>query len=202
MAPSTSRIELDEESLSILQNILQTASKKAAGSISKMLGTEVSTEIIDIHTDPVDLLEKEFKGTKSGIILYSELKKGEGGDSIFYMEKDKAGKLARVLLGTEDHTGELSGEEKSALREVGNILIGNFLTQLADHFDIPILHTPPVLKEKDMMDELENVLNTDRSEKDAIVAHIKLIAKGLDFDGSFVLFPSDELTEDMMENMV
>ncbi len=198
------KIELDDESLSMLREVLETASRKAAESISKMIGTSVDTEILDIHTNPFELVEKEFERENLGVILYSELKKGEGGISLFVMKEESALKLAQKLLGRdeEENSFELGEEEESALREVGNILLGNFLAEVGDYFDLPILHTPPELSHDMIGVYLENLLSySEGLENHAIIAEVKLIAEGVGVTGRYILFPSDKLTEDLMENL-
>ncbi len=197
------KIELNEDNLFLLREILETAARKAAESISKMLGTPVETEILNIYTNPLELVEKEFDQENLGIILYSELKEGEGGITLFVMDEDSAITLAQNLLGKKDQAeGELGEQERSALREVGNILLGNFLAEVGDYFDIPILHTPPELKHDMIGVYLENLLTYSESlENSAIISEVKLKAKGVGVKGRYILLPSDELTEDFIDNL-
>jgi len=197
------KIELNDDNLFLLREILETAARKAAESISKMLGTPVETEILNIYTNPLELVEKEFDQENLGIILYSELKEGEGGITLFVMDEDSAITLAQNLLGKKDQAeGELGEQERSALREVGNILLGNFLAEVGDYFDIPILHTPPELKHDMIGVYLENLLTYSESlENSAIISEVKLKAKGVGVKGRYILLPSDELTEDFIDNL-
>ncbi len=197
------KIELNEDNLFLLREILETASRKAAESISKMIGTPVETEILNIYTNPLELVEKEFDQENLGIILYSELKEGEGGITLFVMDEDSAMTLAQKLLGQgEQDAGNFGEQERSALREVGNILLGNFLAEVGDYFDIPILHTPPELKHDMIGVYLENLLSyTEELEKSAIISEVKLKAKGVGVKGRYILLPSDKLTEDFMDNL-
>lgn len=199
----TTEIELNEDNLFLLREILETASRKASESISKMLGTPVETEILNIYTNPLELVEKEFDQDNLGVILYSELKDGEGGITLFVMDEKSAMTLAQNLLGQDDQkAGDLGEEEKSALREVGNILLGNFLAEVGDYFDIPILHTPPELKHDMIGVYLENLLSySEELENSAIISEVKLKAKGVGVKGRYILLPSDTLTEDFIDNL-
>jgi len=197
------KIELNEDNIFLLREILETAARKAAESISKMLGTSVDTEILNIYTHPLELVEKEIEKENLGIILYSELKEGEGGISLFVMDEKSAMKLSGKLLGKGDEkSNELGEDERSALREVGNILLGNFLAEIGDYFDLPILHTPPELKHDMIGVYLENLLSySEGLENNAIISEVKLVAKGVGVKGRYILLPSDALTEDFIDNL-
>ncbi|MBS3816860.1 MAG: chemotaxis protein CheC [Candidatus Thermoplasmatota archaeon] len=195
--------KLTEDNLALLREILETAARKSGESISKMLGTTVETEILNIYKNPIDLVEKEIEKENLGIILYSELKEGEGGITLFVMDEESAMKLSGQLLGKGDEKSKELGEaERSALREVGNILLGNFLAEIGDYFDIPILHTPPELKHDMIGVYLESLLGySDELENNAIISEVKIVAKGVGVNGRYILFPSDTLTEDFMDNL-
>ncbi|MBS3790823.1 MAG: chemotaxis protein CheC [Candidatus Thermoplasmatota archaeon] len=197
------KIELTEDNIFLLREILETAARKSAESISKMLGTTVETEILNIYTHPLDLVEKEIEKENLGIILYSELKDGEGGISLFVMDEESAMKLSGKLLGKGDEKSqELGEDERSALREVGNILLGNFLAEVGDYFDLPILHTPPELKHDMIGIYLESLLSySEGLENNAIISEVKLVAEGVGVKGRYILIPSDTLTEDFMDNL-
>lgn len=196
-------IELNEDNLFLLREILETAARKSAESISKMLGTSVNTEILNIYTNPMDLVEKEIEKENLGIILYSELKEGEGGISLFVMDEKSAMKISGRLLGKSDEASkDLGNDERSALREIGNILLGNFLAEIGDYFDIPILHTPPELKHDMIGVYLENLLSySEGLESNAIMSEVKIAARGVGVKGRYILLPSDTLTEDFMNNL-
>ncbi len=196
-------IDLKEDNLFLLEQILETAARKGGESISKMVGTPVDTEILDIYTDPLDLVEKQIEKEVLGVIIYSELKGGEGGISLFVMDEDSAVKLSAELLGKDvSESKELGEEERSSLREIGNILLGNFLAEIGDYFNIPIMHTPPELKHDMIGLYLENIITyTESNTNNAIISEVKISAKGVGVKGRYILIPSDSLTKDFVENL-
>jgi len=196
-------IDLKEDNLFLLEQILETAARKGGESISKMVGTPVDTEILDIYTNPLDLVEKQIEKEVLGVIIYSELKEGEGGISLFVMDEDSAVKLSAELLGKDvSESKELGEDERSSLRELGNILLGNFLAEIGDYFNIPIMHTPPELKRDMIGVYLENIMTyTENSTSNAIISEVKLSAHGVGVKGRYILIPSDSLTKDFVENL-
>lgn len=196
-------IELNEDNLFLLEQILETAARKGGESISKMIGTPVDTNILDIYTNPLDLVEKQIEKEVLGVIIYSELKKGEGGISLFVMDEQSAVKLSAELLGKNVSESEDLGEdERSSLREIGNILLGNFLAEIGDFFNIPIMHTPPELKHDMIGVYLDNIITyTESSTNNAIISEVKISAQGVGVKGRYILIPSDALTKDFVEKL-
>ncbi len=196
-------IELNEDNLFLLEEILETAARKSGESISKMVGTSVQTDILNMYTNPINLVEKEIEKEILGVIIYSELKEGDGGISLFVMDESSAVKLSAELLGKNDGESEELGEdERSALREIGNILLGNFLAELGDYFNIPIMHTPPELEHDMIGVYLDNLLNySENVENNAMISEVILDAHGVGVKGRYILLPSNALTEDFVENL-
>ncbi len=193
---------LDGRCLDIIKNVLQTASEKAASSITMMIDSSVKTEIVDIQNDPFGIVDEKYDKESLGVIIYSELKEGEGGITLFILEERSARELCEILLGEEKCTGadELSEEEKSAIRETGNILIGNFLAEVGDYFDTPILHTPPQLVHDMIGVYIENLVGYSENVNEPIIADVSLTVEEIGVNGRYILFPSDKLTQRFLEH--
>ncbi len=191
----TSGTKLEEDQLEILKGVLETAGRKSAETISIMIDSNVEAKIKNVIANSFDMSnEKENKLT---MIVFSELEIGKNGLALFILYEDSARKMANILLGRDKDNdfGEFSDTEKSAVKEVGNIVMGNFLGEVSDYFDISIMHTPPKLAESFNVLSVEYGIELDGIFEDAVIADIKFIAEGVGIKGKYLMIPSEELTK-------
>ncbi len=171
-------------------------------SLSMMIGQPVETDIIDFHKDSIEFQSKNDEMEDNlDVIVYSLLEEGENGFALFTMDEESAKKLTNLLMmRDEDHEIENFDEEEiDALTESGNIVIGNFLSQVADHFNTEIMFdTPQVTHGEDGMGYGE-FINRDESSEHSLIADIRLKAKDVGIDGRYILIPSDSLTAFFIE---
>lgn len=192
---------ISEDQRDMIKDVLETGGKRAAESISMMIGTSVEADIANIHEDAYSLYEDELEKENLALIVYSDLKKGEGGITMYIMYEESASKLSNVLLGRDkdEPIDEFGEDEMSAIKEIGNIVIGNFLGEVSDYFETSILHTPPEIVHDMVGIYFENVIGYTAMLQDAIIADVTLSAKGAGIDGKYILIPSDKLTEEFVK---
>ena len=185
----------DEEKLRI-ENILQTAGERVSDSLSMMINQPVKTEIINFH--------KNIDGLESGqdknnvVLIYTELKNGEEGYAFFSLDHKSALKLANIMLMRDENeeVQELDEDELDALKEAGNIVIGNFLSVVADFFKMEILFDPPEVIENCGNGDYGGFLSNPEDADSSLIADLILSAKGVGINGRYILIPSKKLTED------
>ncbi len=194
---------LNEDRLEIIKGVLETASKKSAESISMMIDSTVKAEINNLEADAFELYENEIEKEKLAMIVYSELEKGDEGLTLFILYDESARKMANILMGRdkENKFGEFGEAEKSAVKEVGNIVIGNFLGEVSDYFDTSIMHSPPELVHDMVGVYFNDVVGYTTMLEDAIIADVKFVAEGAGIEGKYLLIPSDELTNSFIEHL-
>ncbi|MFW6197162.1 MAG: chemotaxis protein CheC, partial [Thermoplasmatota archaeon] len=192
---------ISEDQRDMIKDVLETGGKRAAESISMMIGSSVEAEVANIHEDAYSLYEKEIEKENLGLIVYSDLKRGEGGITMYIMYEESAKKLSNVLLGRDkdEPIDDFGEDEMSAIKEIGNIVIGNFLGEVSDYFETSILHTPPKIVHDMVGIYFENVIGYTAMLEDAIIADVSLSAKGVGIDGKYILIPSDKLTEEFVK---
>ncbi len=199
----TNSSELDEDSLSIIKGVLETAGKKSAESISMMIGSNVKAEINNLNSDAFELYEKEIEKEKMAMIVYSELEQGNEGLTLFILYDESARRMANILMDRDkdEKFGDFGEAEKSAVKEVGNIVIGNFLGEVSDYFNTSIMHSPPEVIHDMVGVYFNDVVGYTAMLEDAIIADVKFIAEGEGIEGKYLLIPSDELTNSFIEHL-
>lgn len=194
-------MNIDLEDKEKLITILETASSKAAESISMMIDHPVSTEIINLEDDVTELLGDRFEREDLAVMVYSEIELGEGGITMFLLSEKSAMKMANLLMmrDVDADIGMLEEEDLSALEEVGNIVIGNFMGEIFDTLDLGMLHTPPEVIHDMIGAGFQRIIGyTSMLEEDSIITNIKFKTKEMDIEAIYLLIPSDELNEDLM----
>ncbi len=188
-------MEFDQTHKEQLKDILEEAGERVSDSLSMMIGQPVDTDIIDFHKDSVEFQSKN-SDREIDVIVYSELEEGENGFALFTMDDNSARKLANLLLmRDEDHEIEdFTEDEIDALTESGNIVIGNFLSQVADHFNTEIMFDTPRVMHGDDDCGYDEFIGEDRSSEHSLIADIRLIAEDVGIDGRYILIPSNTLT--------
>jgi chemotaxis protein CheC len=116
----------------------------AATSLSEIFQEQIFIEVPKIHTLPPDRVPKFYE--KHDILttaIYMQLR-GEGNcDILLLFEVEEARKIAAMMAmapSPEDVDPEM---EASAIEELGNIVIGSFLTALSDFTGANLVPNPP-----------------------------------------------------------
>lgn len=197
-------VSLTEDQEVRLRELLRTAGQKAGDSLSMMINGSVETEIVDFYETPSELHDKTIEDHEIGAIVYTKLKEGEGGIAFFTLYEDSAQSMANILLMREQDYdfGELGEDELDALGEVGNIVLGSFLSELADFFRTEILFEPPKAIPDEENEGYKKIIG-DSFDTDQVflIADLRFYAKNIPIDGQYVIIPSDELTDHFIDYM-
>ncbi len=129
----------------VLREIGNIGAGNATTALAQMLGTKV-----DMHVPRVDLLEfsevGEVMGGEEQIMagIYLVVEGDIHGSIMFLLEKSSAKALVSRLMGTEgDPDGEFDEMEISALKEIGNIITGSYLSSMSTLTNMNIFPSPP-----------------------------------------------------------
>lgn len=185
-----------------LRRVLNTAAQKAGDSFSMMIGDSVDAEIIDFYETPVELATKAQNSGEKAAIIYSELTESENGYALFSLSQESATKLSNILLMRDhDHVVEEFGEdEKDALSEIGNIVIGNFMSEIADFFNMEILFTPPQMIEEVHEEGYRKIIGDSiNMDEFTLITDLRFKAKDVGIDSQNLIIPSDELMEKIID---
>ncbi|MFW6197160.1 MAG: chemotaxis protein CheC [Thermoplasmatota archaeon] len=197
-------VSLSDSQEKRLRELLRTAGQKAGDSLSMMISDSVETEIVDFYDTPSELHDKTIEDHEIGAIVYTKLKEGEGGIAFFTLYEDSAQSMANILLmRDQDYDfGDLGEDEIDALGEVGNIVLGSFLSELADFFRTEILFDPPKAIPDEENEGYKKIIGDSFDPNQVfLIADLRFYAKDVPIDGQYVIIPSDELMDHFIDYM-
>ncbi|EKD63515.1 MAG: CheC, inhibitor of MCP methylation [uncultured bacterium] len=147
---------ISKEDLKKMGEISEAGSKSASSALSVMTGQDIAIEISDPEIVQIEQLQKN---SKNGLVV-SVLLKIEGelnGEMLLVLPESSAMKLVDILLRKKSQkTVKLDKLSESALREVGNILVGNYLSALSNALKMELLESVPDL----VLDTRESIMNS------------------------------------------
>ncbi|MEF8874710.1 MAG: chemotaxis protein CheC [Candidatus Thermoplasmatota archaeon] len=188
---------LENNQQDILKGVLETAGKKSAGSISTMIDFSVEADVYNLQ-DAFDLYEAEMEKEDLAFIIKSELKEDRGGITFFIMPEESTRKLVNVLLEREidERFGKFGDEELSTMKEVGNIIFGNFLGEVSDYFDTSILHEPPEIVHDMTGSFFADMIRYTQGLDEVIIAEVPFTAEDLGIEGKYILVLGDDFIQE------
>ena len=132
-------------------DVLKEIGNIGAGNATTAIASMINTKI-DMHVPQVRLMEASELGgaicaedeTIVGIFL--EVSEDISGSMMFLMKIDSAHYLVSKLMGMECHPDEPFSEmELSAMKEVGNIITGSYLSALSNMTNLRIAPSVPYI---------------------------------------------------------
>ena len=188
----------------VLREIGNIGAGNATTALAQMIGTKV-----DMHVPKVDLLEfsevGEAMGGEEQIMagIYLVVEGDISGSIMFLLEKSSAKALVAKLMGTnnEDPTGDFDEMELSALKEIGNIITGSYLSSLSTLTNLNIYPSPPDIS----IDMCAAILSVPAIEFGAIGDKMLLIATeftdDVKLEGYFILVPDLESYDKILTSL-
>ena len=188
----------------VLREIGNIGAGNATTALAQMIGTKV-----DMHVPKVDLLEfsevGEAMGGEEQIMagIYLVVEGDISGSIMFLLEKSSAKVLVSKLMGTanEDPTGDFDEMELSALKEIGNIITGSYLSSLSTLTNLNIYPSPPDIS----IDMCAAILSVPAIEFGAIGDKMLLIATeftdDVKLEGYFILVPDLESYDKILTSL-
>jgi chemotaxis protein CheC len=167
----------------------------AATSLSEIFQEPILIEVPKIHTLPPHLVPNFYKKHDTPTTaIYMQLRGEAECDILLLFEVEEARKIAAMMTmvpSPEDVDPEM---EASAIEELGSIMIGGFLSAIADFTDVELLPLPPLLVKGCFDAILDSFLV-----KQSLVSDIALVFDGCfrrssnQAGGTIIVFPSPEM---------
>lgn len=173
----------------IFQEINKIASVNTSKALSKLIGKSVSIEIPNAEVKKVENLSPIISPEEITVGIYLPITGDVKGAALLIFPKETAFTLSDLLVkrvpGT---TRKLSELDKSALKEVGNILSGNYLAVLSNMMKIKIIEHIPSFS-FDMFGAIISQIITKFAQKveEAFVVEIEFIFKPTILKGYFLM---------------
>ena len=147
---------ISDKVLKLLSSVSEKGSANASKALSVMTGQDIA---VDISEPELIQIEKLSQDSRNGIVV-SVLLKMEGemeGEILLIFPEDSAMSLVDVLMKKKHgKTVKLDKMDESALKEVGNILAGNYLSSLSTELHLNLLESVPDL----VVDTKASVMNS------------------------------------------
>jgi chemotaxis protein CheC len=118
---------------------------RAAQSLTALLGHPVRLEVSGVTTVSTVALPRLLAAADTGVMagLRFQIAGDLGGQIVILFPLRTIFRMLRLLLGIEEGLRSLSAQERSAVQEVGNILVSAFLSGLGDLLGKRLLPSPP-----------------------------------------------------------
>ncbi len=177
----------------------------AAIALSQMLGKKIMIAVTRSDMVPSDVFLKNLPCGKdddvAGIYLHTlgDVK----GAAVFFFDKDSTLKLCEMMLRKPAGTLKFVDEKgQSALRELGSILTGAFLSVLADMLSLNVFHKTPMFA----MDSAKAItLGVCRDvfgdEKKRQCLASEFIESASKITGSFAFIPTDDSMQKIIKGL-
>ena len=195
--------ELDELSLSALKETFNIGASKAADSLSRMTGRPVSITVPEVRV--VQIREvPEVLGDDIKLGVYVRLSGGVEGHAFFLLEPEDGRRLFDILSGNPmGTTRKLDELCRSAVEEVGNILISSFANALSEFLGTVIEQTPPEL----VMDFTSAILDfaladVGRYSDYTVILRTEMAVEDFEFRENFLLIPDPKSMERIIKTLV
>ena len=154
------RDEGRELTLARLRALSEHSLRRAGDSLTALLGHSVRLAVTGLAgvpaTDLPGLVTAGDAGPLAG--LRFQITGEASGQMVILFPLRTIHRMLRVLLGERGESASLSGEERSAVQEVGNILASAFLSGLGDLLGRRLLPTPPEIHLDDSAGLVQQVM--------------------------------------------
>ncbi|MCX8152976.1 MAG: chemotaxis protein CheC [Candidatus Bathyarchaeota archaeon] len=137
---------LEKKKLKILLELGNIGAKHAANSLSKILKQPVTIDVPRVGMIPPGMLPKFYHGQNTpATAVYIHLTENVECHFLFIFEMLELKEITTLMTRSLSYVEHESSIELSAIEELGNILIGSFLTAISDFTGINLVSTPPLL---------------------------------------------------------
>lgn len=176
-------------------DVLSEIGNIGAGNATTALATLLNTKV-DMHVPKVDLMEfseigQEMGGEETIMAGIYQMIEGDITGSIMFLLEEKTAKLlVSKLMGMDEPVdGEFSEMEISALKEIGNIITGSYLSSLSTLTNLFINASVPAIS----IDMCEAILSVPAIEFGELGDKMLLIktefTDDVKLEGYFILVP-------------
>jgi chemotaxis protein CheC len=181
---------LSIEQLDALKEVGTIGAGHAANALSQLAGRKIMISVPEVKAVPLKEVV-ELVGLPESLVavVYMNLMGDAQGKTLLIFPRQSAFNLVDILMKRPPgQTKFLKEMDSSALKEVGNILTGSFLTTLADFLNIALIPSVPLLA-YDMVGAILEALAIEFGEEADYIFCIQteFTDPTLDIGGNFIL---------------
>lgn len=195
------RSQLRDASLVKLRILSEHSLRLAGESLTALLGHPMRLAVSEITAVPVATLPTLVAAADTGVMagLRFQIVGETGGQIILLFPLGTIFRMLRVLLGTQEKPQSLSDQERSAVQEVGNILVSSFLSGLGDLLGKRLMPTPPEIHLDDLTGLMREVMTGLEGEASEVLV-VRALFEDPDqrMEGHFFVLPEMASLEAML----
>src|SRR5258708_8010822 len=184
--------QFTEFQLDALREIGNIGAGNAATALSQMVGRRVDMSVTKVLVLPADAIAKFLGGIEKNVAAVHMPVYGEMiGIALIFFPLERLPELSAMLIGQkEKDPSNLSELGQSAIKELGSILTGAYLSALFRFIHLQLIHGVPGL----VVDMAQAILDTvlvelEKREDVAIVIETEFLEDNKQLTGSFFLLP-------------
>jgi chemotaxis protein CheC len=187
--------------LGILLELGSMGAGNAATSMSEIFQEPILIEVPKIHTLPPHLVPKFYqKHDTPTTAIYMQLRGEADCDILLLFEAEEAKKIAAMMTMAPSPEEADPEMEASAIEELGNIVIGSFLTALSDFTGVNLIPNPPQRVVDSFDAILDSFLIKQLLASDmAIIFDTYFKRSNGNVSGILMMFPSRQLQDVLIE---
>ena len=138
-------VEFDKIRLDAFREISSIATGNAATSLSAMLGKKVDITVPNIMVEALEKVPELLGGSgRIMTVVYFSISGQVSGSILLVFSSSESLRLVNILTGQKtDHVECLDEMGISALKELGNIVIGSYMRVIADGLKVTIRYSVP-----------------------------------------------------------
>ncbi|AKH97848.1 chemotaxis protein CheC [Halanaeroarchaeum sulfurireducens] len=192
--------KIDIRRLRDVNELAKAGAETVAEHLNQLTGVETEMRITKINVIDVEDLGRHLGETKM-VGVNIPLKEPPHGSVLILFDDDSAKTLAHTMLGSESSAGSGYSEmERSAIREVGNIMTSGFIDGWANVLGRTIDISTPQLLRAGGDDIVDHCVNPGEKEI-AMVFDSTLEAPDVDVEATIYTFPDIEEFVDLINSI-
>jgi chemotaxis protein CheY-P-specific phosphatase CheC len=192
------------EQMDALQELGNIGAAHAATTLSTMLNTTIEMNVPEISVIDLSRIHEYISDEIAAMVLFridGEL--SHGGFLLLHVPVESAIRLVNVMLGKQDMNRAMNEMDKSALLEIGNIMVSAFLDGTAGLLKTIMIPSPPDLV-VDMPHAALQVIIASQIEgngNDVVLFRTELKCSEYALVSNLLLLPNPPLLNDMISKL-
>ncbi len=192
---------LNEQQLDALKELGNIGASHAATSLSQMLMSEVHMTVPEVNIVDISDISEYFGDEVCALVVFEI--QGEllpGGYVLLHLPQKSAIQLTNTMLGMTDTDREFNEMDESAMLEVGNIMVSQFLDATATLLGIMMIPSPPAIAIDMAHAAFESIISQVLAPdiNDIILFKTELSSAEHEIDSTIIMLPDSKTLEEIL----
>jgi chemotaxis protein CheC len=194
-------MELNEQQKDALRELGNIGASHAATSLSQMLMSPVDMTVPEVRIVDISRINEHFGDEIAALVVFEiQGELSPGGYIVMHISKDSAIRMTNTMLGQTDMDRELTEMDQSALVEVGNIMVSQFLDATATLLDIVMIPSPPAIAIDMAHAAFQSIIACIAKDINSIILfRTELSCEEYDIDGALLLMPDTRTLNEILD---